>query len=85
MKNITKIIIIILVINILLTLFNIYLTTYKLNNIYTYADLIIIKNHIMEVEGFYLSDNMIKHYDLNNDGQITASDYYILYNKLNNK
>ena len=82
-KIITITIIILLTLNLLLVIFNLYLTINKLNNIYTYADLIVIKNYIMEVEGFDLSDNMIKHYDLNNDGQITSADYVILNNKLN--
>ena len=82
-KIITITIIILLTLNLFLVIFNLYLIINKLNNIYIYVDLIVIKNYIMEVEGFDLSDNMIKHYDLNNDGQITSADYVILNNKLN--
>ena len=50
------------------------------STIYTVADLIIIRGYIMEYKGFELSDAMIKHYDLNGDGQVTAVDYVILQN-----
>lgn len=50
------------------------------STVYTVADLIIIRNYIMGLQGFELSDAMIKHYDFNGDGQVTASDYVILQN-----
>ena len=50
--------------------------------VYTVADLIIIRNYIMNLEGFELSDAMIRHYDFNGDGQITAADYVRLQNKI---
>ena len=77
-----KIIILIIALLILNLLIGIFLIL-KDNN-YTYADLIVIKNHIMEVEGFELNESIKKHYDLNNDGKITSVDYVKLYNKLNN-
>ena len=59
--------------------------TVSINNdgsstIYTVADLIIIRNYIMEVEGFELSPAMIEHYDLNKDGVVDARDYMKLQN-----
>ena len=48
------------------------------STIYTVADLIIIRNYIMGLEGFELSSQMIQHYDLNGDGKVGASDYVIL-------
>lgn len=48
------------------------------STIYTVADLLIVRNYILETPGFSLPGNMLKHYDFNNDGQVTASDYVIL-------
>lgn len=50
------------------------------STIYTVADLIIIRNYIMGVEGFELSNQMINHYDLNDDGVVNARDYAMLQN-----
>ena len=50
------------------------------STIYTVADLIIVRNYIMEVPGFELSSAMIRHYDFNNDGRVTAADYVTLQN-----
>lgn len=50
------------------------------STIYTVADLIIIRNYIMGLEGFELSDAMIQHYDINGDGVVNAQDYVILQN-----
>ena len=50
------------------------------STIYTVADLIIIRNYIMEREEFHLSPAMIRHYDLNGDGQVDAVDYVRLQN-----
>lgn len=48
--------------------------------IYTVADLIIIRNYIMGLEGFEMSPSMIQHYDFNNDGRVTSADYMTLQN-----
>jgi hypothetical protein len=48
------------------------------STIYTVADLIIIRNHIMEVAGFELPPQMIKHYDFDGDGKVGATDYVLL-------
>lgn len=50
------------------------------STIYTVADLIIIRNYIMGLTGFELPPQMVRHYDINGDGQITAADYVILQN-----
>ena len=50
------------------------------STVYTVADLIIIRNYIMNKEGFELSEAMKRHYDLNGDGEITPSDYMTLQN-----
>lgn len=50
------------------------------STIYTVADLIIIRNYIMQTEGFELSPKMIQHYDLNGDGVVDAKDYVRLQN-----
>lgn len=50
------------------------------STIYTVADLIIIRNYIMGIDGFNLPSQMIRHYDLNNDGVVNAQDYVILQN-----
>ena len=50
------------------------------STIYTVADLIIIRNYIMEREGFNLSTAMIRHYDINGDGVVDAVDYAKLQN-----
>lgn len=50
------------------------------STIYTVADLIIIRNYIMGIAGFELSQAMIKHYDFNGDGQVTSADYVELQN-----
>lgn len=50
------------------------------STIYTVADLIVIRNYLMEVEGFTLPSQMINHYDFDGDGAVTASDYVILQN-----
>lgn len=50
------------------------------STIYTVADLIIIRNYIMEVTGFTLPPQMIQHYDLNGDGVVNAQDYVLLQN-----
>ena len=50
------------------------------STIYTVADLIIVRNYIMEVPGFELSSAMIRHYDFNNDERVTAADYVTLQN-----
>lgn len=50
------------------------------STVYTVADLIIIRNYIMEVPGFELSNAMIQHYDLNGDGVVSTADYTILQN-----
>ena len=50
------------------------------STVYTVADLIIMRNYIMNVEGFELSESMIRHYDLNGDGKVSASDFTILQN-----
>lgn len=48
------------------------------STIYTVADLIIIRNYIMNIEGYELSKAMIKHYDINKDGTVDARDYVLL-------
>ena len=50
------------------------------STVYTVADLIIMRNYIMEVPGFELSNAMIQHYDLNGDGRVSTADYTILQN-----
>ena len=50
------------------------------STIYTVADLVIIRNYIMGIEGFNLPQQMIQHYDLNGDGVVNAQDYVILQN-----
>lgn len=51
------------------------------STLYTVADLIIIRNYILGTPGFTnFSTALINHYDLNNDGQITALDYTLLQN-----
>ena len=50
------------------------------STIYTVADLIIIRNYIMGLTGFELPPQMVRHYDINGDGQITATDYAMLQN-----
>lgn len=52
------------------------------SNIYTVADLIIIRGYLMGYTGFDLSPAMITHYDFNGDGQVTAADYVILQNRI---
>lgn len=59
--------------------------TVKINSdgsstIYTVADLIIIRGYILNLTGFELPSQMIKHYDLNGDGVVTAADYVLLQN-----
>lgn len=51
-------------------------------NKYTVADLIVVRNYIMNVKGFELSDAMIKYYDVNGDGKVTSTDYVIISNML---
>lgn len=36
----------------------------------------------MERAGFELSEAMIKHYDVNGDGRVTASDYMAIQNMI---
>lgn len=50
------------------------------STIYTVADLIIIRGYIMGRTDFELPPQMIKHYDLNDDGVVNAVDYAILQN-----
>ena len=50
------------------------------STIYTVADLIIMRGYIMGTEGFDLPEAMIRHYDLNGDGQVTPADYVRLQN-----
>lgn len=51
------------------------------STIYTVADLFIIRGYIQGTPGFeFTNQTMIKHYDLNNDGVVNASDYVILKN-----
>lgn len=50
------------------------------STVYTVADLIIIRGYIMGLTGFSLSSDMIRHYDINNDGVVDALDYTILQN-----
>lgn len=50
------------------------------STIYTVADLIIMRGYIMGTTGFELSNAMIKHYDLDGDGKVGATDYTILQN-----
>lgn len=49
-------------------------------NIYTWADLILIRSVIMNEIG--VPDEMIQHYDFNGDGKITSLDYMKLRNML---
>lgn len=53
-----------------------------LANIYTAADLSVIKGHIMGT--FTLDGKVLEHYDLNNDGVVDSKDYVTLYNMINN-
>lgn len=48
------------------------------STVYTVADLVLIRNYVMNVPGFELSNAMIKHYDLNDDGAVDAADYALL-------
>ena len=51
------------------------------STIYTVADLFIIRGYILGIAGFeFTNQTMIRHYDLNNDGVVDASDYVILKN-----
>lgn len=50
------------------------------STVYTVADLIVIRNYIMGISGFELPPNMVKHYDLDGDGKVTAMDYTTLQN-----
>lgn len=50
------------------------------STVYTVADLIIIRGYIMGLPEFNLSSDMIRHYDINNDGVVDALDYTILQN-----
>lgn len=51
-----------------------------ITNIYTWADIYIIRLIIMEV--IPSDPDMIAHYDMNGDGQITPADYVMLKNRL---
>ena len=49
------------------------------STIYTVADLFIMRAYIMELPGFNtMSQSMITHYDLNNDGVVDSRDYVLL-------
>ena len=45
------------------------------STIYTVADLIIMRGYMMKYQGFEFSSSMIKHYDIDGDGSVTAKDY----------
>lgn len=51
-----------------------------ITNIYTWADLYIIRLIIMEV--ISPDSDMIEHYDFNDDGEVTSADYIYLKNRL---
>lgn len=42
---------------------------------YTVADLVVIRNYILKIDGFDLDANMIKYYDQNGDGEVDIGDF----------
>jgi len=51
------------------------------STLYTCADLIIVRGHILGKDGFNLgTGSLMRHYDFNNDGRVTSVDYVRLKN-----
>ena len=52
------------------------------SNIYTYADIIVIRNYLLDKISLTAED--IKHYDLNNDGEVDSADLLLMRQKILN-
>lgn len=52
------------------------------SNIYTYADIIVIRNYLLNKISLTAED--IKHYDLNNDGEVDSADLLLMRQKILN-
>lgn len=52
------------------------------SNIYTYADIVVIRNYMLSK--ISLTDEDIKHYDLNGDGQVNSADLLLMRQKILN-
>lgn len=59
---------------------NVFIDKSGASTIYTVADLIIIREYLLDNSSFKLSSAMLKHYDFDGDGKVTASDYVKLQN-----